>query len=68
MRRVLVIDDHGLDRKISCDALTHEGFEVEAAADGAVGLRALYAFQPDIVVLDVLMPVLDGWTVCQRIR
>ncbi len=68
MTRVLVIDDHALDRKIACDALTHEGFEVEAAADGAAGLRALYAFQPDIVVLDVLMPVLDGWTVCQRVR
>ena len=68
MTRVLVIDDNALDRKIACDALTHEGFEVEAAPDGAAGLRALYAFQPDLVVLDVLMPVLDGWTVCQRVR
>lgn len=68
MARVLIIDDNALDRKIACDALTHAGFEVEAAPDGAAGLRALYASQPDLVVLDVLMPVMDGWTVCQRVR
>jgi DNA-binding response OmpR family regulator len=68
MTRVLVIDDNALDRKIARDALTHEGFEVETASDGATGLRAFYVFQPDVVVLDVLMPVLDGWTVCQRVR
>jgi two-component system KDP operon response regulator KdpE len=68
MARVLLIDDNPLDRKIARDALAHEGFEVEEAPDGAAGLRALYAFRPDLVVLDVLMPNMDGWTVCRRVR
>ena len=41
--RALLIDDHPLDRKILRDALAHAGFEVEEAADGASGLRLLYA-------------------------
>jgi DNA-binding response OmpR family regulator len=68
MTLVLLIDDNALDRKIARDILVHAGFEVEEAVDGAEGLRALYALKPDIVVLDVLMPSMDGWVVCQRIR
>jgi DNA-binding response OmpR family regulator len=68
MPRALLIDDHPLDRKILRDALAHVGFAVEEAADGASGLRLLYASRPDIVVLDVLMPVMDGWAVCERVR
>lgn len=68
MTRVLVIDDNALDRKIARDALAHAGFEVEEAADGLAGLRTLYARRPDLVILDVLMPGLDGWAVCRRVR
>ena len=67
-QRALLIDDHPLDRKILRDALAHAGFAVEEAADGASGLRLLYACRPDVVVLDVLMPAMDGWAVCQRVR
>jgi DNA-binding response OmpR family regulator len=68
MSCVLLIDDNALDRKIARDALSHAGFRVEEAADGASGLRSLYAARPDLVVLDVMMPAMDGWTTCQRIR
>jgi two-component system KDP operon response regulator KdpE len=68
MARVLVIDDNQLDRKISRDSLTSAGFTVEEAADGAAGLKLLYENRPDLVLLDVVMPAMDGWTVCQRIR
>ena len=68
MSTVLLIDDSDLDRKISMDALTHAGFTVEEAGDGRAGLRKVYECRPDIIVLDVMMPSLDGWAVCERIR
>jgi two-component system KDP operon response regulator KdpE len=68
MARVLVIDDNPLDRKIARDSLSSTGLAVEEAADGAAGLRSLYQHKPDLVLLDVIMPGMDGWTVCARIR
>lgn len=68
MAHVLLIDDNPLDRKISRDSLSSAGFAVVEAADGAEGLKLLYEDRPDLVLLDVVMPVMDGWTVCRRIR
>ena len=68
MTRILVIDDAQADRRLLRDALEADGFEVEEAQDGQEGLRKLFADHPDAVVLDVLMPGMDGWTVCARIR
>ena len=44
------------------------GYEVTVAADGREGLRQMYASRPDLIVLDIMMPKLDGWEVCARIR
>ena len=68
MERILVIDDNSRDRKLLRDALEHEGYGVEEAADGAEGLKVLFASRPDVVILDILMPGMDGWVTCQRIR
>jgi DNA-binding response OmpR family regulator len=68
VERILVIDDNERDRRLLRDALEHEGYAVEEAADGAEGLKILFASRPDGVVLDVMMPKMDGWAVCQRIR
>ncbi|MCL6634231.1 MAG: response regulator transcription factor [Peptococcaceae bacterium] len=66
--RILVIDD---DRKITAmlrRSLVFEGYDVQAAGGGEEGLRIAAAWNPDLVVLDVLMPGLDGWEVCRRLR
>jgi two-component system KDP operon response regulator KdpE len=68
MACVLVIDDNRLDRKIAKDSLVSAGFTVWEAPDGPTGLRLLYEERPDIVLLDVVMPQMDGWTVCERMR
>ena len=68
MERILVIDDNSRDRKLLRDALEHEGYDVEETADGAEGLKVLFASRPDVVILDILMPGMDGWAACQRIR
>ncbi len=68
VERILLIDDNNQDRKILRDALELEGYSVEEAPDGPEGLRVLFASRPEFVILDVLMPNMDGFVVCQRIR
>ncbi len=66
--RVLVVDDDALVRRMLERSLAAEGFEVEAAADGGAALVAAERSAPDLVVLDVAMPGLDGLAVCRRLR
>lgn len=66
-RKVVVDDDEAL-RKAVRRALRLEGYEVEIVADGAAALAHLSSVRADLVVLDVLMPALDGITVCRRLR
>src|SRR3954469_4604881 len=66
--KVLVIDDDQAVCRLIRDVLEMEGFEVTVAADGYAGLRAIDADRPDCVVLDVMMPGLDGHAVLTRIR
>ncbi|MBO2521820.1 MAG: DNA-binding response regulator [Firmicutes bacterium] len=65
--RVLVVDDEARMRDLLALHL-RRAFEVETAASGREALRMLEAGEYDVVVLDVLMPGLDGWEVCRRIR
>jgi len=66
--RVLVVDDDALVRRMLTRSLVAEGFEVEHVADGGAALAAAEASAPDLVVLDVTMPGLDGLAVCRRLR
>lgn len=67
-RKILVIDDDAAFLRLAEQIFTHEGYEVFKASNGQEGLRLLYAHKPDIVLLDVVMPGLDGWQTCSRIR
>jgi two-component system, OmpR family, response regulator MprA len=66
--RVLVVDDEPAVRTALERALRLEGYDVELAADGAEALHRLSLHSPDAVVLDVLMPDVDGLEVCRRLR
>jgi two-component system OmpR family response regulator len=59
-RRVLVIDDDRPSRELLCEALEQEGYEVRAATNGRTGLALLGDWRPDLIVLDLLMPDMDG--------
>ena len=68
MARVLIVEDDRGVRESLARALQFEGYEVEAAADGGEGLQLARAGGPDAVILDVMMPVLDGLEVARRLR
>ncbi len=65
---VLVVDDDADVRGLVSTLLGQAGHRVVEAADGSAALKALYAQRPDLVVLDVSMPGLDGWATLERIR
>jgi DNA-binding response OmpR family regulator len=66
--RILVIDDDDDIRGLLRALLERAGHRVSDARDGSAGLRELYAASPDLVILDVAMPGLDGWATLERIR
>ena len=67
-KRVLVVDDEDDIRLLVTSRLRRAGYDVIGAADGQEGIRVFYSQRPDLVILDVAMPVMDGWHVLQRIR
>ena len=67
-KRVLVIDDEDDVRLLVTSRLKRAGYETIGAADGQEGIRLFYRERPDLVVLDLAMPVMDGWEVLRRLR
>jgi DNA-binding response OmpR family regulator len=66
--RILLVDDDEITRELVRGVLERSGHDVREAVDGRAGLRELYAISPDLVILDVEMPELDGWETLERIR
>jgi CheY-like chemotaxis protein len=67
-RRVLVVDDQPDERAIQSAMLGHLGYEVHEAADGETAVHRARELGPDIIVLDVAMPRMDGLAVCRELR
>ncbi len=68
MRRLLLVDDDPLGRGMAARTLRHAGFDVVEAADGEAALAAWQQQPADLVLLDLVMPDLDGYVVCSRLR
>lgn len=68
MATILVVDDDPAIRQLLTDVLEMDGHNVEVAVDGNDGLRAFEVLRPDFVVLDAMMPGLDGYGVLRNIR
>ena len=66
--RLLVVDDEPNIRELLATSLRFAGFEVHAAADGGAALRMARDLEPDLLVLDVMLPDMDGFTVTRRLR
>jgi CheY-like chemotaxis protein len=66
--RVLLVDDDAMIRMLAAESLRHAGFEVSEADCGEQALRVFEESPFDLMLLDVLMPGIDGYTVCERLR
>src|SRR5690606_37027279 len=68
LERILVIEDELAMRTVLQDALTRRGYRVLSAAEGNEGLQRALQEKPDLVLLDIMMPRLDGFAVCRELR
>ncbi|MBW2097526.1 MAG: diguanylate cyclase [Deltaproteobacteria bacterium] len=68
MARILIVDDSRLIAHVAKTILTKQGHEVILAQDGLAGLQAAKSEHPDLILLDLIMPVMDGYQVCQGLK
>ena len=68
LAQVLVVDDDRSTRSALSHTLKRDGFRVEEASDGQQALMMLKRFQPDVILMDAVMPIMDGFTACARIQ
>ena len=68
MEKILIADDEQLMRQLVIDFLKPEGYEIVEAGDGKEAWEKYRSEHPDLILLDVMMPGYDGWTVCREIR
>jgi DNA-binding response OmpR family regulator len=66
--RILIVEDEVAMAEAIAYALKREGFQVRIATDGQEGLRMALTEKPDLVILDLMLPKLDGWEVCRTLR
>ena len=67
-QRILVVEDQADNMQILRDLLTSAGYAMIEAEDGAEGVRAASAHQPDLILMDIQLPVLDGYEATRRIK
>lgn len=66
--RVLVVEDNQDEAKLIEMLLSQEGYEVGLAPNGKVGIEMVSSFKPDLIILDVMMPELDGFSACKKLK
>ena len=67
-KRALIVEDDGNIAELLRLYLEKDGFEVHIAQDGGKGVEAAHNYNPDIIILDIMLPVMDGWQVCREVR
>ena len=67
-KKILVVDDDPDQREVTCSSLKEAGFDISTATNGIEGLKKARAGSPDLIVLDVMMPEMDGFAVCVTLR
>jgi two-component system, chemotaxis family, chemotaxis protein CheY len=68
MPQILVVEDDAAIRGLVTEVLRDDGYEVREAANGVEALAALEGHEPDLIVLDLMMPVMDGWAFVEECR
>jgi two-component system cell cycle response regulator DivK len=68
MKRILIVEDTPDNRQIMRDLLTSAGFELIEAVDGGAGVDAALVHRPDLILMDIQLPILDGYEATRRIK
>lgn len=68
MKKIFIIEDEQSLREILTERLKDAGFEIEVALDGAEALEKLKTITPDVILLDIILPKVDGFTVLEKIK
>jgi CheY-like chemotaxis protein len=68
MSKILLVEDHDENRDMLSRRLIKRGYEVVLAVDGAEGIRMAQAEMPDLILLDMSLPVVDGWEASRRLK
>ncbi len=68
MPKILLVEDNEMNRDMLSRRLERKGFEVILATDGAAGVERVLADTPDLVLMDMSLPVLDGWEATRRLK
>ena len=68
MSRILLVEDNEMNRDMLSRRLTRKGYEVLTADDGARGLAAAASEKPDLILMDMSLPVVDGWEATRRLK
>lgn len=68
MTRVLVVDDESAIAEVVADILRGEGYEVDVAMNGALALEQMHASRPDVALIDMMMPIVDGLALLEAMR
>ena len=67
-KKILVIEDNAINLRMVSYALTKQGYEVITATNGLIGFKKINEEHPDLVILDIMLPGLDGYDICERVR
>ena len=68
MAKILLVEDNEMNHDMLSRRLTRRGFQVVIAVDGVQGVALALAESPDLILMDMSLPVMDGWEVCQQLR
>ncbi len=68
MRHVVIIEDEPDIAELLARRFSSEGFRVATASDGQAGLHAVHRYRPDLIILDLLLPHMNGWEVCRSLK
>jgi len=67
-RRILVVEDQEDNRRIVRDLLTHHGYEIQEATTGEAAIQAAAVWSPDLILMDIQLPGMNGYEVTRRVR
>ncbi len=68
MPKVLLVEDNEINRDMLCRRLIRRGFEMTIAVDGAEGVQMAQSSQPDLILMDMSLPIVDGWEATRQIK